>query len=457
MVQWMWGAWLAVAGAQADDHARIVTEAGPLVLVHTEVDAVVQMGLAVVDVTQTFHNPYDTPIDATYVFPLSPGAAVRAMSMTCGGRTLVASVEEREQARATYDRAVREGRKAALLEQQRDDLFTQEIGRLCPGEAVEVTLQYAEGLERTDGAWSLVFPTTVGERYAPMDLELPPMIAALGQRGVDLQLTLDEGLPLGSVWSDSHAIAIQDERWGAQIGLAEGTARPDADLHVAWSLATPEPAAAALVAHPPGARDSTVALRIEPPPAASVDDPRDRELLFVLDSSCSMRGTPWAASVDVVLAALDQTHPADTFNLVKFSSAASSLFARPAPATPDNLARAEAWLKAFDGGGTEMTSGIVHALDMPGDPEALRVVLLLTDGYIGNDREVFETVHDHLGGNDRIFALGVGSAPNRGLLSELAYHGRGDAQYALPGTPIAETVSRFADRIATPVLTDVEV
>ncbi len=455
MVALLWGA--LVAGAH--EPPELLTAEGPLVLLHTEVDAVVQLGMAVVDVTQTFHNPYDRPIDAKYVFPLSPGAAVRAMSMTCGGRTLVAAVDERDKARERYDEAVREGRKAALLEQQRDDLFTQEVGTICPGEAVEIALQYVEGLERTDDTWSVVFPTTVGERFASSDLDLPPTLAAktTGRR-VGLSVTLDEGLPIGSVWSDSHPIDIADAPWGATVSLADGDTLPDADLHLAWSLDTPEPTVAALVARPPGAARATVALRIEPPPAASVADPTPRELVFVLDSSCSMRGEPWDASVAVVLAALEQTHPDDAFDLVRFSDAASSLFGRPAPATPGNLARAREWLRgALVGGGTEMTSGIVHALDMPGDPEALRAVLLLTDGYIGNDLDVFETVTDHIASNDRIFALGVGSAPNRGLLEQLALHGRGDAQYALADTPVAETVATFARRIATPVLTDVAV
>ena len=147
----------------------------------------------------------------------------------------------------------------------------------------------------------------------------------------------------------------------------------------------------------------------------------------------------------------------DTFNLVKFSSGAASLFAAPQPATAENVREAAAWLATFQGGGTRMEQGLMHALSQPGDPDALRLVLLTTDGYIGDERGLFEVVEEHRGKNTRVFGLGVGSSVNRLLLEGLANVGRGAVQVQLPSTPIEETVRRFHQRIARPAMTDLAI
>ncbi len=175
----------------------------------------------------------------------------------------------------------------------------------------------------------------------------------------------------------------------------------------------------------------------------------------MLDSSCSMRGEPWQTAVAAVDLALQGMQPGDTFNLVRFSSAASSLFDRPVPATPEHVAAARAWMDRFEGGGTDMSAGLLHSLQMPGDPEALRLMLLLTDGYIGTERALVQQLEGALG-QARIFSLGIGSSVNRMLLERVAEIGRGDAIYQLPQTPLSETVQAFHRRIAHPAMTDIE-
>ena len=169
---------------------------GPLVLEHTQVDADVSAGVAVVTVTQTFANPYDEVIDAHYVMPLPTGAAVRDMRLVCGSRVIDGEIMTREDARDAFEQARSEGRKAALLEQMRDNLFIQDVSALCPGETVEVEVEYVEQLRREDGAYTLVFPTAQGERFdAPPDLEVAPHVPApmVGGRSVDIDLRIDEG------------------------------------------------------------------------------------------------------------------------------------------------------------------------------------------------------------------------------------------------------------------------
>ena len=434
---------------------------GALILEHTSMVAEVHAGLARVTLVQWFHNPYDRPIEAEYLLPLPELAAVDTLALTCGDRRIDGIVMPRDEARAAYDRAKEDGVKAALLEQQRDNLFTQKIAGICPDETVEITIQYVEAVPYDHGVYSLALPTTVGPRYAPPwdvpDADAIDTTYARTRNDLDLTVVIDEGNPLASVWSDSHDVDIDDAPRGGRIGLAAGDTIPNRDFVLSWSLAGDEPRPAVITHRPDPAADGYLALTIEPP---AVDDgfrPRARELLFVLDASCSMGGEPWDLAKNTVLHALAGMLPTDTFDVVTFSNGDDALFASPQPATRANIAAATAWLdQAYDGGGTEMERGILRSLDLPADPERLRLVLFLTDGFIGDEGTMFRLVKEHRK-EARLFSLGIGEAPNRYLLEGLAEMGKGAASYQRQGRPIRETVAEFYAKIAKPAMTDIRV
>ena len=458
------GAALAAPHPESDEWfppGQLQSSAGDLVLEHTDVVADVHVGLSVVTVTQTFANPFSDPVDATYLFPLPEHAAVRHLGIRCGSRYTEGVVMTRDDAQKEYDRAKSEGRRAALLEQYRPNLFKQQVAGLCPGEAVEIELEYVDELDYEDGTYELTFPMVVGPRYGSSESgrrAVTPRSALPAERpgNVSILVNVEEGLPLGSLYSDTHAITVEDEgTWGATVTLTDGETQANADFQLAWTLAG-RSTRAAVVVDRQGTDDGYVALTLQPPPLDSLGEPPERELVFVLDSSCSMRGRPWRAAVATVEMALERMREGDTFNLVRFSSSASSLFDEPRPVTEANVEAARRWLGRFEGGGTDMIAGIEHALDMPGDADALRLVLLATDGYIGDEKLAFRTVARKLG-DARVFALGVGSSVNRYLLEGLAEMGRGDVDYQLPGTPIPDTVASFYARIDHPAMTDIRV
>ena len=66
-----------------------------------------------------------------------------------------------------------------------------------------------------------------------------------------------------------------------------------------------------------------------------------------------------------------------------------------------------------------MIEGIKAALDFPHDPRRFRLVSFMTDGYIGNEKEILGEIHQRLG-STRIFSLGIGSSVNRYLLDRMA-------------------------------------
>jgi len=94
---------------------------------------------------------------------------------------------------------------------------------------------------------------------------------------------------------------------------------------------------------------------------------------------------------------------------------------------------------------------------MPGADAALdpmRIVLFLTDGYVGNEAEIIQAVRDNAS-TTRVFSFGIGNSINRFLLDGMAEAGRGEVEYVLLSDNGEEAVQRFTKRIETPVLTDI--
>jgi Ca-activated chloride channel family protein len=226
---------------------------------------------------------------------------------------------------------------------------------------------------------------------------------------------------------------------------------------LSWSLEGEDPRAQVIAQEVGGQGYFT--LSVQPPAAPPAAAPIGRDLIFVVDTSCSMSGLPMETAKDAMRLALDNFRPNDDFQVIRFSQSASSLSRNPLPATAANIARGQGFIDRFHGsGGTEMLSGIRAALtmDSPDTTQRMRVVLFLTDGYIGNERDIFGEIQQHLG-SSRLFSLGVGSSVNRYLLNGMARMGRGAVTYMGPGEEPDDVVRRFYERIAHPVVTDLEI
>ena len=106
----------------------------PCPLEHTAVTAEVQGPVVRVKVRQIFRNPTSDPIEAIYTFPLAAGGAVAAMTISIGDRVVKGTIKRKEEARAIYDAARRQGKLAGLLDQERPNVF--KIGRASCRERV---------------------------------------------------------------------------------------------------------------------------------------------------------------------------------------------------------------------------------------------------------------------------------------------------------------------------------
>jgi len=482
---------------------RITAEAGGRTIhfpsLKTDVVADIQGDLATVTVTQTFVNSTATPLNAKYLFPLHKDAAVFAMTMEVGEEVVQARIREREEARQAFEQGKREGKAVALLEQHRPNMFTQEIANLMPGDPIKVTLKYTQTVPRSDGAYELVVPLVVGPRYIPLDQSSRPQVAVLAppavlsdspvtdkgtpppatgvwQLGpvpsypdvagltipatidadrVSIRVNLASGMPITGVTSATHALSTTGDAKARIITLAEGRTVDNRDFILRYTLSGSAPQAG-LLAHR-DARGGTFSLLIEPPLAPADADITPREMVFVLDTSGSMSGLPIEASKTFMRHALKALRPADYFRIIRFSNNASEFTSGPVPATYSNVAAGLAYVNRLSAdGGTEALSGLHQAYGVAQAPGTLRIVVFLSDGYVGNEPEILRLVSASVG-QGRLYAFGIGTAINRYLIEEMARHGRGLSRVIDPTEKSHEAAIQFASRLKTPVLTDIAI
>ncbi len=446
-------------------------ERGLCPLKQTDVRAEISGMLSRVTVTQTFQNPFAEKIEAVYTFPLPNDAAVDDMTIRIGERFIKSRIMESTQAAETYQQAIKEGKTAALLEQQRPNIFTQTVGNITPNAEVKVIISYVETLKYADGIYEFAFPMTVGERYIPLSKQedasgssetgvadaskISPARTEESLHRVSLEVKLDAGVSIESLASGTHEIEAQ--RFSASrflVRLKNEGETPNRDFVLKYKTAG-ERIEDAVLTHR-DARGGFFTLVLQPPDRVFPADATPKEIVFVLDTSGSMNGFPIEKAKEAMMLSLNGLNPQDTFNLITFAGDTRILFDAPVPANPQNLRKAKDFLSSRQGsGGTEMMRAIKAALD-PTDSQAhIRIVCFMTDGLVGNEFEIINEVKNHP--NARVFAFGIGSSVNRFLLDEISREGRGEVEYVAPEDDGSAAARRFFERVRNPLLTDISI
>jgi Ca-activated chloride channel homolog len=479
----------AAASGETSGSLQILRKDGAVIgncpLKHTEVRGAVSGFIARVEVTQTFENLSAQNIEAVYAFPLPENAAVDEMTIEVGNRTVRGIIKKRDEARAIYENAKQTGHVAALLDQERPNIFTQAVANILPGEQVVVTIGYLQTLRYEDGSYEFVFPTVVGPRYIPGEptgkqaggwspdtdkvpdaSKITPPVTAPGTRAghdISIELAIDAGVPIQRLHSSSHEIDVN--RTGASTALVKLknlAAIPNQDFILKYSVADDQISDAVLSQAAPASSKlgpgGYFTLILQPPARIPQSDITPKELVFVLDTSGSMRGFPIEKAKAFISHALDGLYPGDTFNLITFSGDTRVVFPEPVFPTVDNIRIARTVLDAsHGGGGTVMMNAIRAALEPSDSQDHMRVVCFLTDGFVGNDLEIIGEVQKHP--NARVFAFGVGTSVNRFLIEGMAKAGRGESEViSINESAKADAAAhRLYERLRAPLLTDVSI
>ncbi len=448
--------------------------AGECPLKHTEVKAQVSGFLSRVTVTQDFENKFNEKIEAIYTFPLPDAAAVDDLTMIIGERVIKGKIMRREEAKAAYAAAKEVGKIASLLDQERPNIFTQQVANIMPGQSIRIVISYVETLKYENGSYEWSFPMVVGPRYIPLTTEqqesanpsdkqddasrISPPSAAAGVRAghdISLEIDLDAGVPIVAVNSETHETEVQQlNQKRSLVRLKDHATIPNKDFILTYRVAG-DTINDAVLTHR-SERGGFFTLILQPPQRVSAEDVMPKELVFVLDTSGSMDGFPLEKAKETMNLALKNLYPHDTFNLITFAGDTHILFSEPVPATPENLNKAKRFLSSRKSdGGTEMMQAVNAALEPSDSQGHVRIACFLTDGEVGNDDEILAQLQKYK--NARVFAMGFGPSPNRYLLNKMAEYGRGEVDYVTGAGDTSAVAKRFNDRIRNPLLTDISI
>ncbi|MGB7844155.1 MAG: marine proteobacterial sortase target protein [Candidatus Acidiferrum sp.] len=450
-------------------------------LVHTDALLDVRALVAAATVTQQYANSSTTPVEAVYVFPLPHDAGVYDLEIRIANRVIRSEIHERGQAKRIYEAAKSEGKRAALLEEERPNIFTASVANIMPGDHIDVRLRYVQPLRWEDGKMRVVFPMVVGPRYIPgteaaghagtgwaCDTNAVPDASRItpivrnpeSRLGHDISVTvdLDAGFEATTVKSVSHpinAVRLADGR--QHVELAKGATLPNKDFVLEVQEAESAKPKTALFLSPGNDLGETQFLLATFPPTVQPKERMLVEMMYMIDVSGSMMGTSIEQAKQALLQALDRLRPSDRFGILAFSSGYHEFAPVSLVATAENLAAAREYVRGLRaGGGTEMLPALEHLMRKPAIPGTLRHIILLTDGDLGNEEQIFAALRAELGGA-RLYTIAIGSAPNLFLATKMAQFGRGTFTHIADIHEVEEQMTHLFASIESPVLTDVKV
>lgn len=445
------------------------TDGQPFELVALASDVHYTIGglVAEASIRQRFSNSSSEWIEAQYLLPLPEGAAVHDMTLRIGERVIVGEIREKEQARSEYVEAAASGKRAALVESDRANLFRTAVANIAPGETIEVEVRWWQQIAYRDDRFVLNLPLTYTPRYVATasaeegeeKIATNPgrpatthddLHSAVAPR-VAVSIDLDAGLPLRRIESPSHALKVTRSGTRHVIALADGSVSADRDFVLEWApVLGAAPASAVLTETVDGETYAMVMLL----PDSQLANPLPRELILVIDTSGSMEGESIKQARTALDLALASLRPGDRFNVIQFNSVTEALFPDAVAATPADVALAREWVAGLRAsGGTEMLDALRTALR--GTPPAghVRQVVFATDGAVDDAAGLYRLI-DHDLGQSRLFPIGIGSAPNAQFIERAATSGRGSSVVIRGAGEVGERMRELFAKLDRPALRD---
>ncbi len=436
----------------------------PLKSTHTHIN--IAGVIADVNIKQHYVNESETSLESIYIFPGSSKAAVYDMTILVDGRRIKAKIQEKQQAKKQYIKAKQQGKTASLLQQHRPNVFQMNVANIAPGAEVMVELAYTELIVPDAGTYEFVYPTVVGPRYADKASKLTetwvnnPYLnqqASVVSPELTINVSIAAGIPVQSVKSPSHNIEVKyNEQGSAFITLNNKGMNPGNRDYILQYQLKGKSIQSGMLLHE-GEEENFFLMMMQPPERVNVDEIPSREYIFIVDISGSMHGFPLNTSKKLMLELLNNLNQQDHFNILFFAGGARMLSEQSLAVTKSNIERAAHMLNSVTGSGsTQLLPAIKKAMALPYQQTTSRSFVILTDGYISVETDIFNYIKNNLH-QANFFSFGIGSSVNRFLIEGIAHTGKGEAFIVTDPVYAMSTAMKFKRYIETPVLTNIQV
>lgn len=453
-------------------------QVGPAIILKSDANMTLTGLINHVVVKQTYQNQNPFAVNARYVFPLPDESAVHAMTMRIGERVIKGQIDKKVAAEKKYAEAKQAGKQAALVRQQRANMFITNVANIAPGEQVIIELEYQEIIDYSSGTFTVRFPGTITPRYhvtqGEIDINkesqkptnslphgwLSPVYST--QKNDDkpssqfnLNLDIDVGLELVDINSKFHNVNIQNTAFGQySIELNEQNAL-NRDFVLEFKPLQKEQAQAAFFTEQFENGERYGLAMLMPPADNFIATQRlARETVFVVDTSGSMHGQSMEQAKNALFYALSLLDSNDSFNIIGFDNVVTLMSDKPLVASGFNLRRAERFIYGLQAdGGTEIQGALDAVLDGSQFDGFVRQVIFLTDGSVSNEDALFKSIQAKLG-DSRLFTVGIGSAPNSFFMRRAADVGKGSFTFIGSTSEVQPKMQQLFDKLAHPAITN---
>lgn len=399
------------------------------------------------EIEQTFVNNTKKVLEVGYTFPITETATVVGFEVIVGDKVMKGQCKEKAEAKEEYQKNIVKGNSAYLLEEESDNIFAITIGKLAKNEEVTVKIKFIDKFEIVDNQIQVLIPTLVPPKY---NCKITDKLSyGKVNYTVDFNINVSKNLGISEITSDSHKLNLTEDESNTKIEVLNYDMSKDFKLNIGLKE---ELSSNALVNKNREGED-ILYLSFMPEITDSYED-SEKEYIFLVDISGSMYGDKLEQTKNAVIGCLKQLDEGDRFNIIPFESNFEVMNEKPLQFNETNLRKAIKYTRfLIDKGGTEILEPIKYAL---GDEQTEKIILLFTDGEVGNEEEIISYVEENIG-KSRIFPFGIDTNVNTFFIKELANVGQGKAELIMPGERIDDKIIRTFARIQSPLLEDLTI
>ena len=427
--------------------------------------------VAYAQIKQVFINPYNIELEGKYQFPLPENAAIKHLKVKVADKEIIGQIMEKKAAKAVYERAKKHGKKASLVQQQRPNLFTNNIANIPAQSTVVVTLDFIMPVTFNLNQLSLKLPLAMTARYhsenyqkspAQQDTDFIPLQAkVLANSQASINIVLNAGASVATITSNSHNIktkALTGDQASHLITLTEEQAIANSDFELNWRLQPNQKPQVISFTEQIGSEYFTLLTFF--PPSVDQTTPLARDIIFIIDTSGSMQGSSMVQAKASLQEAILKLNTKDSFNIIAFDDSVKLLFPDTNMASPRNIGQAQQFINNLQAdGGTEMYRPLSQALVMAKAQQqtvkAIRQVIFITDGAVANEFELMQLL-DGAQRNFRLFTVGIGAAPNGYFMKKAAQFGRGSYVFIKNNNEVQSQMSALMSKINHPAITNID-
>ena len=418
-----------------------------LVLKKVKINGNIIGKFGVFEIEQTYKNNTRNILEVSYTFPIVETATVVGFEINVANKVLKGKCKEKGEAKREYQKNIVEGNSTYLMEQNTNNVFQIAIGKINTDEEVKVKIKYIDKFDIVDNTIKILIPTLVTPKYKSNITR--NLTYGETNYTVDFSINIDKMLNKKRISSQTHKINVIDEEKSERIEVINYDLSKDFKLDIELKNQLSSNAIKSKT------RDGKDMIYLSfMPEITDIYEDNEKEYLFIVDVSGSMMGRKLKETKRAVIECLKQLDVGDKFNIIPFESCFEAMNITSIEYNEENMKKAIEYINNLKSlGGTEILEPLKFALY---EKNTDKVILLFTDGQVGNENEIIKYVEDNIS-KSRIFPFGIDTNVNSSFIKELARSGNGKAELIRPEEKIDDKIIRAFARIQTPLLEKIEI